>query len=68
MFLLWIVAGWRLGRIDASRPWFLHSGRFTADTTIYEEAVSMLRAKGMELELDDALSILNRRIDLRETN
>ena len=52
------------GPEDPSRPWHLHSYQFTADVTLFEEAVSMLRAKGFSLELEDALSVLNRRRDL----
>ena len=44
---------------------YLDVNEFSADGTIYEEAVSMIRAKGLHnLEFEDALSVLNRRRDL----
>jgi hypothetical protein len=52
------------GPEDPSRVWFLHGHQFTGDANIYEQAVSMLRAKGFSVDLEDALSILNRRQDL----
>jgi hypothetical protein len=59
--LLGLVGGPR----DQERPWFIFAYQFTADATLYEEAVCMLRAKGfVSLELEDAISILNRRRDL----
>ena len=52
------------GPEDPSRPWHLENNQFKADATLFEEAVSMLRAKGFMLELEDAISVLNRRRDL----
>ena len=43
---------------------FLDVHDFTADGTIHDEAVSMLKVKGFQyLELSDASSVLNRRRD-----
>jgi hypothetical protein len=43
---------------------FLDINDFTSDGTIYEEATSMIKAKGFSsLELEDAVSVLNRRRD-----
>jgi hypothetical protein len=52
------------GPEDPTRVWFLYSHQFTGDANLYEQAVSMLRAKGFSLDLEDALSVLNRRQDL----
>lgn len=52
------------GPEDPSRPWHLGVHQFTADANLFEEAVSMLHAKGFMLELEDAISVLNRRRDL----
>lgn len=52
------------GPEDPSRPWQLHVHQFTADATLFDEAVSMLRAKGFSCELEDAISVFNRRRDL----
>lgn len=52
------------GLAEESPP--LTIATFTADERLYEEALSMLRAKGFTwIELEDTLSILNRRRDLR---
>jgi hypothetical protein len=52
------------GPEDPGRPWRLNSNQFIADTTLYEQASLMLRAKGICLDVEDAISILNRRRDL----
>ena len=52
------------GPEDPGRPWCIQSHQFRADATLFEQAECMLRAKGLSVELDDALSILNRRRDL----
>lgn len=41
----------------------LNYAQFSSDGTLLDEAISMLRAKGYALDLDDAISILNRRKD-----
>jgi hypothetical protein len=50
------------GLVGAST--FLDIHDFSSDGTLYEEAVSMIKAKGFkEIELNDVISILNRRRD-----
>ena len=45
--------------------WDIHVYQFTDDANLYEQAISMLRSKGFSVDLEDALSILNRRQDLK---
>ncbi|CAB9509343.1 expressed unknown protein [Seminavis robusta] len=54
------------GPEDPTRPWLLHSHQFTQDAALFDQAICMLRAKGFSLDLEDALSVLNRRKDLME--
>jgi hypothetical protein len=52
-----------LGGLVAAET-FLDSHDFSADGTLYEEAISMIKAKGFSsIELEDVVSILNRRRD-----
>eukprot|EP00977_Amphora_coffeiformis_P020350 scaffold8130_cov164-Amphora_coffeaeformis.AAC.2 len=51
----------------AGQPPPLHIHLFACDERLYDEAVSMIRAKGwLWLELPDLLSVLNRRVDLSQ--
>ena len=52
----------------AGQPPPLHIHLFACDERLYDEAVSMIRAKGwLWLELPDLLSVLNRRVDLSQS-
>ena len=53
-----------LGGLLGSSDSFLYIEAFAADATLYEEALSMVRAKGFAfLSLEDTVSVLNRRRD-----
>jgi hypothetical protein len=54
-----------LGGLVGTSTTFLDIYDFSSDGTIYEEATSMIKAKGLTwIKLEDAVFILNRRRDL----